>query len=475
MMNVHKKAATLALILSIMTTSALAAPRNHTSLEDYQEKALHITQQVVADKVISDKAIPQVVTLDENRAVAWILQNNRSIKEANWSYEAAKAGVRVQGAAKNPVVTYQYKASKMQTTDVQPIDTAASHALDIQVPLYTGGKIESALAGARYQREGAQAAVVEAKQAAKLKAVTDYYGLIKARNKINIAQQALRDYEGHLSNVTAQYNVGIVASSDVLASKTRLEKAKTNLVQAQQGADLAEAALNMVLAIPVQVHIDTTDQEMTYRPYEVTLDDAKAYALAHRAILVQSTMQVKAAEEAIHAAKAGKLPAVYLNVGDSFKSQNSLTGTDHHTGWHIAGQASWNLWDGGASDAVVAQRKAMLEQVKEHNLATIDSILLGVQQAYLTMRSTEQMISSTKTAVEEGQENFRIASLRYRAGVGTNIDVLDAETELANARNRYVDALYDYNVSVATLEQAIGIPVETRVANGAALIRSHNM
>ena len=91
------------------------------------------------------------------------------------------------------------------------------------------------------------------------------------------------------------------------------------------------------------------------------------------------------------------------------------------------------------------------------------------------MRSTEQMISSTKTAVEEGQENFRIASLRYRAGVGTNIDVLDAETELANARNRYVDALYDYNVSVATLEQAIGIPVETRVANGAALIRSHNM
>lgn len=475
MMNVHKKAATLALILSIMTTSALAAPRNHTSLEDYQEKALHITQQVVADKVISDKAIPQVVTLDENRAVAWTLQNNRSIKEANWSYEAAKAGVRVQGAAKNPVVTYQYKASKMQTTDVQPIDTAASHALDIQVPLYTGGKIESALASARYQREGAQAAVVEAKQAAKLKAVTDYYGLIKARNKINIAQQALRDYEGHLSNVTAQYNVGIVASSDVLASKTRLEKAKTNLVQAQQGADLAEAALNMVLAIPVQVHIDTTDQEMTYRPYKVTLDDAKAYALAHRAILVQSTMQVKAAEEAIHAAKAGKLPAVYLNVGDSFKSQNSLTGTDHHTGWHIAGQASWNLWDGGASDAVVAQRKAMLEQVKEHNLATIDSILLGVQQAYLTMRSTEQMISSTKTAVEEGQENFRIASLRYRAGVGTNIDVLDAETELANARNRYVDALYDYNVSVATLEQVIGIPVETRVANGADLIRSHNM
>lgn len=475
MMNVHKKAATLAFILSIMTTSALAAPRNHTSLEDYQEKALHITQQVVADKVISDKAIPQVVTLDENRAVAWALQNNRSIKEANWSYEAAKAGVRVQGAAKNPVVTYQYKASKMQTTDVQPIDTAASHALDIQVPLYTGGKIESALAGARYQREGAQAAVVEAKQAAKLKAVTDYYGLIKARNKINIAQQALRDYEGHLSNVTAQYNVGIVASSDVLASKTRLEKAKTNLVQAQQGADLAEAALNMVLAIPVQVHIDTSDQEMTYRPYEVTLDDAKAYALAHRSILVQSTMQVKAAEEAIYAAKAGKLPAVYLNVGDGFKSQNSLTGTDHHTGWHIAGQASWNLWDGGASDAVVAQRKAMLEQVKEHNLATIDSILLGVQQAYLTMRSTEQMISSTKTAVEEGQENFRIASLRYRAGVGTNIDVLDAETELANARNRYVDALYDYNVSVATLEQAIGIPVETRVANGADLIRSHNM
>ena len=93
-----------------------------------------------------------------------------------------------------------------------------------------------------------------------------------------------------------------------------------------------------------------------------------------------------------------------------------------------------------------------------------------MQQAYLNLRTAEQTIQSTQTAVNEGQENFRIALLRYRAGVGTNLDVLDAELKLTQARNNYVDALYSYNVSVSALEQATGVPVDTPVGQGAAII-----
>ena len=71
-----------------------------------------------------------------------------------------------------------------------------------------------------------------------------------------------------------------------------------------------------------------------------------------------------------------------------------------------------------------------LEKAKEANLAAVDKVNLAVQQAYLNLRSAEQTIQSTQTAVNQGQENFRIATLRYRAGVGTNLDVLDAETKL---------------------------------------------
>ena len=92
------------------------------------------------------------------------------------------------------------------------------------------------------------------------------------------------------------------------------------------------------------------------------------------------------------------------------------------------------------------------------------------EKAYLNLRSAEQTIQSTQTAVAQGQESFRIATLRYRAGVGTNLDVLDAETKLTDARNNYVQALYNYNISIAALEQLTGVPLNTPVGQGAQII-----
>ena len=86
------------------------------------------------------------------------------------------------------------------------------------------------------------------------------------------------------------------------------------------------------------------------------------------------------------------------------------------------------------------------------------------------MRSAEQTINSTQAAVNQGQESFRIATLRYRAGVGTSLDVLDAETKLTDARNNYVEALYNYNISIAELEQLTGVPLNTPVGQGAEII-----
>ena len=126
--------------------------------------------------------------------------------------------------------------------------------------------------------------------------------------------------------------------------------------------------------------------------------------------------------------------------------------------------------DGGATQNKIKGAYADLEKAKEANLATVDKVNLAVQQAYLNLRTAEQTIQSTQTAVNEGQENFRIALLRYRAGVGTNLDVLDAELKLTQARNNYVDALYSYNVSVSALEQATGVPDDTPVGQGAAII-----
>lgn len=472
----NKKALTIAILFSMATTGAFASDlvtttvNNSGKLSKLQEQAVLLTQKQLADKAAKDVAtFPSALALNEVKTVDLALKNNRTAKQSMWAYEAAKSTVSATAASKNPSVKYSYSATRARgATDASSVTERGTNGFSLSVPVYTPS-VDAAIDGARYDREGAGASYEEALQTAKLTAISDYYTLIMYRNLVDVAQQSVRDYDGHVTNVQAQYNVGLVASSDVLAARTNLADAQTTLITRQNSADVAETDLNIVIGYPVSTSIETADKEMRYLPYNVTLEQAKAYALLHRATLVKSAMDVKSAEESVKQAKAGYLPTVSLTAGKNYASDDNYRGTSNN-GWSVGANASLDIWDGGSTRNTIKVREAQLESAKEANLAAVDGVLHDVESAYLNLRAAEQTISSTKVAVEEGQESFRIASLRYRAGVGSNLDVLDAETSLTTARNNYVQALYNYNIYVATLEQAVGVPLETPVGHGAPLI-----
>ena len=472
----NKKALTLAILFSMATTGAFASDlvtttvNNSGKLSKLQEQAVLLTQKQLADKAAKDVAtFPSALALNEVKTVDLALKNNRTAKQSMWAYEAAKSTVSATAASKNPSVGYSYSATRARgVTDASSVTERGTNGFSLSVPVYTPS-VDAAIDGARYDREGAGASYEEALQTAKLTAISDYYTLIMCRNFVDVAQQSVRDYDGHVTNVQAQYNVGLVASSDVLAARTNLADAQTTLITRQNSADVAETDLNIVIGYPVSTSIETADKEMRYLPYNVTLEQAKAYALLHRATLVKSAMDVKSAEESVKQAKASYLPTVSLTAGKNYASDDNYRGTSNN-GWSVGANASLDIWDGGSTRNTIKVREAQLESAKEANLAAVDGVLYDVQSAYLNLRAAEQTISSAKVAVEEGQESFRIASLRYRAGVGSNLDVLDAETSLTMARNNYVQALYNYNIYVATLERAVGVPLETPVGHGAPLI-----
>lgn len=473
----NTKALSMAVVLSLATTGVFAADQAKDSkLASYQAKALATAQQTVAAKIADDAAIPTQVSLNLPRTIDLALQNNHSVKSAQWTYEAAKAGVSQAAAAKNPSAGYEYNAKRSSVNGQNALQNGTSKSFGNQfavtVPIYSAAR-DAAVEAARYTREGKGAALEAQYQTSKLQAAKDYYGLIMNRNKVDIAQQSVRDYDAHLTNVNQQYAVGIVAKSDVLASKTSLAEAQTNLVSTKNAADIAESTLNKYIGLPVATKVETADRELGYAPYNVTLEQARAYAMLHRAELVEAAMAVKQAEENVNKAKAGHLPSVDGSLSKSWGG-DSWSGTGDSNSWTIGAGVTWSVWDGGATNESIKVQKANLEAAKEANLEQIDAVALQVHQAYLDMKAAEQTINSTRVAVEQGQENFRIATLRYRAGVGINLDVLDAETKLSTARNNYVDALYNYNIAVATLEQAMGVPVDTPIGGGAAIVAKSN-
>ena len=459
-----------AMLAAYACTVGAAAPQTDTvKLVAYQQKATAQAASMTKayQNQVEKKGQPITVTLSQSIALA--LQNNRTLHQSQWDYEAAIAQVGVARSGKNPAVTYQYiaKHTGSETNGISTTGNAFSHQLGVGLSLFNRA-LDAQIEAAKYSRDGSGAALTEAAQTAKLTATTNYLSLIMSRNKISVAEQTVRDYEEHLKNANLQYEVGIVSKSDVLATNTRLANAKTALVEAKNAASLAEAKFNNHVGLPVSTPIVTADKELTYAPYGISLESAKSYGVAHRGTIVQAAMAVKSAEENVSRADASDIPTVNASASRGMNGAHWV-GKDNKN-WSVGATLSWNLWDGGQSKANVSAAKANLEKTKEAYAQAIDTVELQVQEAYLNLKAAEQKIQSTRAAVEAGQEDFRIKTLRYRSGVGTNVDVLDAETALATARNNYVDALYNYNLSMATLEKAMGIPVETSVGSGATIV-----
>ena len=458
------------MLVAYACTVGAAAPQTDTvKLVHFQEKAT--AQAAMMTKAYKNQAQTnsQSVSITLPQSIALALQNNRTLHQSQWDYEAAIAQVGVATSGRNPVVTYNYSANHTgnEVNGVSKTGNDFSHQLCVGVSLFNRA-LDAQIEAAKYSRDGSGAALTEAAQTAKLTAATNYLSLIMSRNKVNVAEQTVRDYEEHLKNANLQYQVGIVSKSDVLATNTRLANAKTALVEAKNAANLAEAKFNNHVGLPVSTPIVTADNELSYAPYGISLESAKSYGVAHRGAIVQAAMAVKAAEENVGLADASDIPVVKANASRRMNGAH-WAGNDSKD-WSVGATLSWNVWDGGQSKANVSAAKAKLEKAKEAYAQTIDTVELQVQEAYLNLKAAEQKIKSTHAAVEAGQEDFRIKTLRYRSGVGTNVDVLDAETSLATARNNYVDALYNYNLSIATLEKAMGIPVDSAVGTGVNIV-----
>ena len=201
---------------------------------------------------------------------------------------------------------------------------------------------------------------------------------------------------------------------------------------------------------------------MTYKKYNLNLGDCTSYALENRADAAMADYAVKQAESNKRSAKAGWRPSVSGSVSKGFTHEHLFSGKLSDQ-WTAGISASWNIFDGGITRAQVNQADAALTRAQEVAAQTREQIQLDVQSAFLQLRAAEKNIATTQASVILGEENYKISQVRYAAGVGTNLDVMDASRKLTEARSNYFTALYNYNTAKASLDRYMGVPVEIDV------------
>ncbi len=161
--------------------------------------------------------------------------------------------------------------------------------------------------------------------------------------------------------------------------------------------------------------------------------------------------------EAIKTAQAGYLPSVQLFGGYGWRSavfQNDLN-TDI-AGWNAGAQVTWNFFDGLMTKGKVQEAKALLSRSITDTDDQTRRIELDVRTAYSSFLEAKEVLESQKKVVEQAEEAVRLAVARADAGAVTQLDVLDAQTSLTQARSTQIGALRDYCAAKARLERAMG-------------------
>ena len=402
------------------------------------------------------------VTLDETIQRAF--ENNRTIKESVAEREQAFWKLSEARRQTTPKITWDLSGQRFGGSYYRSYtyNRSFTNSAGVSVPIYNGGKLKEGRKTARYGLSSADLSLENTMQTVRLQSTTYYFNVLQNRNLIAVYEEEVVTLQEHLRNVNAQFRVGTVAKVDVLESQVELANAMQNLVNIQNRYDVSVAELNNYIGLPADTIIRPQDT-LVYKPYKLSLGECTAYALENRADAAMADYAVKQAESAIRSAKSGWLPQVNGSVSKDLTNENLISGKLSDK-WSVGVSASWNIFDGGITRAQVNQADAALTRAQEVAAQTREQIQLEVQSAFLQLHAAEKNIATTQASVALGEENYKIAQVRYAAGVGTNLDVMDASRKLTEARSNYFTALYNYNTARASLERYMGVPVEIDVA-----------
>lgn len=329
--------------------------------------------------------------------------------------------------------------------------------------LLTFGRSSASIKGASYQVNAASAAVKTVEAQLTLRVTEAYADVLSAQAMEEVARQAVERVKVVLKTAKARYEAGVSPRFDVLRAEAELAAAEEQLLAAQNGVALAKAALNQLLGRPTNAPIDLLPlpEPPDINPEAVRSEPFIRQAMANRPELKSSQWQVKAAEEFLNLARADKNPIVLMT--GSYVRQTS-TGFAKDYQWSVNLVVQFPIFDSGRRESVVQEREAILEQALAQHENLERQIALEVEQAVLNFQVALQRLKTARAALTSAEEAFRLAQVRYEGGVGTLVEVWDAQVALTRARANEVQALYDAHKAFARLVYATGLS-ESEVRN----------
>lgn len=405
------------------------------------------------------------LTLEQVKAIA--LKYHPSLRSNQAAVEASRARIELALAAYYPQVNLNvgYNASTSNFVAVSgTVFRAPSYNwtfLDIfsigptaTVTLYDFGRTANAV---RVNRENAQATeqgLATARLTVLLNVKQAYFGVLQTQRIIQVAEDTVNQARQHLDQAQGFFQAGTRPKIDVTKAEVDMANAELALIQARTNLKVAQVTLNNAMGLK-ETLVFPIEDTLAVSPPPIPLEEILSAALRQRPEILQLQAQQRAQEATVRLNRAGYYPI--LSGSAQYLLRSHHIDPELYWDWFLGTTLSVPIFSGFSTPAQVAEARATLRnlQAQEENLKL--NIRLEAEQAFLGLQLADEQIRTTEKAVGHAKENFDLATGRYQVGVGSPLEVTDAEVQLANARANYITALYNYKVAEARIEKAMGL------------------
>jgi outer membrane protein TolC len=306
---------------------------------------------------------------------------------------------------------------------------------------------------AEESRRAAQLSVMDARDLVVQATASAYLQIVADASRVEAIRSQVDTAQALFDRATDQRRAGTAAGIDVLRSQVELKQQQQRLLAQKNQFDKDKLALSRVIGLALGQEFNLSDTAPFSALNSLTQDEALRMALAQRPDYQSDQAQVRAAEEAVRAARGERYPTagVTADYGDVGPTLASSHGT-----FSFVASVKVNVFDGKRISGDVIQAKAALKQRRDELADLAGEIDFQVRAAFLDIRTAAELVAVTQDSLGLASQTLAQARDRFAAGVTDNIEVIQAQESVASANDNLISALFAHNLAKIGLARALG-------------------
>lgn len=403
-------------------------------------------------------------TIEE--AVAIAQAQNPEIAIARKKVQAARGGFIEARSGYLPSLTSSGLYDKRQQQSQTRLREEDYNArLQIEQNLYTGGAVTSQVAIARLNIEKQNYDLQEIASRVAMEVRIAFNELLLNRAKVRVRQDSVRVLDEELKSQQQGFSAGIVGKLNVQRAEVALANERPELFNAETqlrnsylrlgdlfGADAGPGARAASFEV---------SGELQYQPNHADLNDCLARADANRAVIKARQKDIQIEDQQYILDRSGSRPHVRAFSGyEVYSERDPAVGQEFNYGYLVGINATWNIFDGFATKGRMQATRARREAAVQALAAARRAVASEVRSAFFDLEQADRVLQSETKNVQTADEALEIAKGNFAAGLGTQLDTLQAASDVTRTRTTRLSAIYLHNVALARLAHACSSSAE---------------